>query len=571
MSKIQVDEIYDKEGTGAPSLPNGAVVTGVLTATSYDGGDINSSGNINSVGNINATGVVTSTAFYGDGSNLSGVTLGSSVNINTTGIITATSFSGDGSGLVFAPKIIAFDPAALSTGAAIGTNITITFDQNIYFSGSGTIEIRQGSAAGTITTSFAISSGTPATGLNISGTQLIINPADNLPQGTNNYVVLPSSGIANTEGISYAGSNNYNFQTEAEAFTAQGGDVELNLADPTSPTGYYKYHIFTTSGILTTSQSTVNADSFSFMMIGGGGGGGNYTPYPISSIGGGGGGAGGYIAETGPTLALLANSYTVTIGAGGPGGTPTGSSTNGTETSLISPTYTLIAYGSGGGGGTPNPPSGRPGASGGGGAHNGGDSAPFPGGGGITGQGNPGGIGRGTYTYPTGPSTPVPSAAGAGGGGGGAGASGSDGNIFGGPTNLSYGQGGAGGNGLQNPAFVGTTLQPHISPTIMPTNSFINLGPTSNYWAGGGSGGSNYINSGGFGGGGNTRVNFPVTSPSLPTNSPFVPNPTTLNPSVPADGGQNTGGGGGGAYSSYSGGNGGAGVLMIRYAAPASA
>ena len=37
MSKIQVDEIVDKLDAGAPSFPKGAVVTGITTATSFDG------------------------------------------------------------------------------------------------------------------------------------------------------------------------------------------------------------------------------------------------------------------------------------------------------------------------------------------------------------------------------------------------------------------------------------------------------------------------------------------------------------------------------------------------------
>ena len=239
MSKIQVDEIYDLDGTGAPLLPKGVVVTGVLTATSYDGDGSNLQNvTLPPSANINTTGIITATSFSGDGSNLSDVTLGTSASVNTTGIITASSFSGDGSGLVFAPKVIAFDPAALSTGAVITTNITITFDQNIYFSGSGTIYIRRDSASGTLIEDFDITGGSPDTGLSISGTQLIINPTSNLAQGATVYVILPSSGIANTEGIYYAGSNNYNFQTESTGFTAQGGDIELNLIDPTSPTGY---------------------------------------------------------------------------------------------------------------------------------------------------------------------------------------------------------------------------------------------------------------------------------------------------------------------------------------------
>ena len=37
MSRIQVDNIFDKEGVGAPTFPAGSVVTGVSTATSFSG------------------------------------------------------------------------------------------------------------------------------------------------------------------------------------------------------------------------------------------------------------------------------------------------------------------------------------------------------------------------------------------------------------------------------------------------------------------------------------------------------------------------------------------------------
>ena len=37
MSRIQVDNIFDKEGVGAPTFPAGSVVTGVSTATTFDG------------------------------------------------------------------------------------------------------------------------------------------------------------------------------------------------------------------------------------------------------------------------------------------------------------------------------------------------------------------------------------------------------------------------------------------------------------------------------------------------------------------------------------------------------
>jgi len=37
MSKIQVDQIVNKEDTGSPTLPKGVVVTGVTTSTSFSG------------------------------------------------------------------------------------------------------------------------------------------------------------------------------------------------------------------------------------------------------------------------------------------------------------------------------------------------------------------------------------------------------------------------------------------------------------------------------------------------------------------------------------------------------
>lgn len=37
MSKLQVDQIVNKEDTGSPTLPKGVVVTGVTTSTSFSG------------------------------------------------------------------------------------------------------------------------------------------------------------------------------------------------------------------------------------------------------------------------------------------------------------------------------------------------------------------------------------------------------------------------------------------------------------------------------------------------------------------------------------------------------
>ena len=59
--------------------------------------------NVNA-GGVNVTGVVTATSFSGDGSELTGVGIGTDGSVNTSGIITASAFVGDGSGLTNLPS-----------------------------------------------------------------------------------------------------------------------------------------------------------------------------------------------------------------------------------------------------------------------------------------------------------------------------------------------------------------------------------------------------------------------------------------------------------------------------------
>jgi len=98
--------------SGINIVGGGATVTGVSTFfdTVRVGSAItlgSSSGIITATG-VNVTGVVTATSYQGDGSSLTGVastdniitsTASTFANINSTGIVTAISFSGDGSGL----------------------------------------------------------------------------------------------------------------------------------------------------------------------------------------------------------------------------------------------------------------------------------------------------------------------------------------------------------------------------------------------------------------------------------------------------------------------------------------
>jgi hypothetical protein len=440
---------------------------------------------------------------------------------------------GDATNLQYEPKILTFDPVPLSTGISTTTNITITFDQQIQFSGVGTIYIREGSPTGSITTSFTCGVSTEAT---IAGETLVINPLEPVGINTTNYVILPSVGIANTFGAYYKGTESYFFKTlkPEDLFSVSGGTHEFTIASAPSPTGYYKYHVFTSTDTLTTTGSTVDADSLSGFMIAGGGGSGGSAPSP--TVPGGGGGAGGLVSFTGPTLALGTGTYTITIGAGGAKGTfPSVLSGTGGDSTISTPTATLLtAYGGGAGGvhfGTRGPTSpipGDPGNVGEPGGSGGGAAAPtYTSGTGVPGQGYPGGPGSGN------PSTFSHS----GGGAGGAGAAYS-------PTL----NGSKGGNGSPQPNFSSPLISPRV-PTI-PANSFSAIGPSGLYGGGGGGGNGGPAPNGGPGGGGESWAN----------------------PNGNHEGYTNTGGGAGsgyGASGSIAGYAGGSGVFMLRYAVPA--
>lgn len=90
MSKIQVDTIVNKDDNGAPDFPNGATVTGVVTATSFSG---NISGTTASFsGNVSIAGTLT----YEDVTNVDSVgliTARSGINISSGGLSVTSGIS----------------------------------------------------------------------------------------------------------------------------------------------------------------------------------------------------------------------------------------------------------------------------------------------------------------------------------------------------------------------------------------------------------------------------------------------------------------------------------------------
>ena len=300
-------------------------------------------------------------------------------------------------------------------------------------------------------------------------------------------------------------------------------DVPEQFVEATGGTettsGSYKVHTFNSSGnfVVSTVATTPANNNCSYIVVAGGGGGGGYT--------GGGGGGGGFREGTNPAdpyspaksplastpIALTAQTYPITVGAGGTAGAPTA----GRGSNSVFSTITSTGGGAGKGNNANNGSS--PGGSGGGGT----ESLPSSGGAGSgntppvsPSQGNNGGTGSGP-----GPCNDYREEAG---GGGGATAVGGNGTNQGPST----GNGGA-----------GATTSISGSPTA---------------YAGGGGGGKGSVAGGGIpqggaGGGGNgSKDSTEATA-----------------------GSSNTGGGGGGSGASpshaFNGKAGGSGVVIIRY------
>ena len=310
----------------------------------------------------------------------------------------------------------------------------------------------------------------------------ITSPANNSTNITD-VQLITASPFLSLYGIAQANaewqlSTNSQFAFINVASTINGSNTQFQINSSsglvTSNTYYARVRYSDTSNNSSDYSDTIQfstADAFSFtlnylVIAGGGGGGGDWA---------GGGGAGGYRTSAGPSgggaaaePALTINvgtSYTVTVGAGGPGSTypgPAGQGFRGSNSVF----HTISSFGGGGGGGDDNPDAGQPGGSGGGGGIDGLGAAGTPN------QGYAGGNGNRNPQL-------------TGGGGGGAGGIG----IAGVPGN-----GGDGGPGVAS-SITGT-------PVIR--------------GGGGGGGSTNGTGVGGAGGGGNGSTNAVVGTEGSP-------------------------------------------------------
>ena len=171
MSRLRANQITNKTANGAPTATNGLTVTGVCTATSFSGkgaglvgvastdninsstnailsgivtaGTLSVSGNATVAGNLGVAGVLT----YEDVTNVDSIgVITARDGLRVTGIATATAFHGDGSqltGISVGITTEAITPSGITTHLLISS----ADDHKVLATGNVTIDVTGGTEA----------------------------------------------------------------------------------------------------------------------------------------------------------------------------------------------------------------------------------------------------------------------------------------------------------------------------------------------------------------------------------------------------------------------------------------
>jgi len=140
MSRLRANQITNKTANGAPTATNGFIVTGVCTATSFVGNGANLTGidatsikhtdgsvkaqavagGVNITGNLGVSGVLT----YEDVTNVDSIgVITARDGLRVTGIATATAFHGDGSQLTGISVGIQTEASTATDGTTVVLNL----------------------------------------------------------------------------------------------------------------------------------------------------------------------------------------------------------------------------------------------------------------------------------------------------------------------------------------------------------------------------------------------------------------------------------------------------------------
>ena len=171
MSRLRANQITNKTANGAPTATNGLIVTGVCTATSFSGngaglvgvastdninsstnavlsgivtaGTLSVSGNATVAGNLGVAGVLT----YEDVTNVDSIgVITARDGLRVTGIATATAFHGDGSqltGISVGITTEAITPSGITTHLLLSS----ADDHKVLATGNVTIDVTGGTEA----------------------------------------------------------------------------------------------------------------------------------------------------------------------------------------------------------------------------------------------------------------------------------------------------------------------------------------------------------------------------------------------------------------------------------------
>ena len=145
MSKVRADQYTNKEGTGAPRFPNGASITGVLTATSFSGSLAGTASNatvaVNAQGLTGTPNITVGTVSGTTGTFSGNVSVGGTLtyddvtNIDSVGLITARS------GINVLAGVSTFAAQIEANG---GTKITGSQTSNISAMGANAVDCSAG-------------------------------------------------------------------------------------------------------------------------------------------------------------------------------------------------------------------------------------------------------------------------------------------------------------------------------------------------------------------------------------------------------------------------------------------
>ena len=145
MSKVRADQYTNKEGTGAPSFPNGVSVTGVLTATSFSGSLAGTASSAtaatNAYGLVGSPNISVGTVSGTTGTFSGNVSVGGTLtyddvtNIDSVGLITARS------GINVIAGVSTFAAQIEANG---GTKITGSQTSNISAMGANAVDCSAG-------------------------------------------------------------------------------------------------------------------------------------------------------------------------------------------------------------------------------------------------------------------------------------------------------------------------------------------------------------------------------------------------------------------------------------------